>query len=120
MTLRPVRRAVLVFLVLAAPFVCIVTTREPATAPPGHLGILTGPSEPRVTGVLPASPAEVAGLCVGDLVQSIDGVAVGDPHHLRHLVGSRRAGDRIVVRIGRNGEDLSVAVTLGGPGVRPD
>jgi S1-C subfamily serine protease len=119
------RRAVWALVVASAPFAWSVRqapdvevegpARRPSfgAASPGFLGVVTGPAGTDITGVLPSSPAEIAGLRPGDVVAAIDDVAVTGPRHLRSLVGTRRPGDRVRVRITRDGASLEVLVTLG-------
>jgi S1-C subfamily serine protease len=115
---QSVRQAVLVLLVAAAPFVLTVTVREPAlpgpssAMPPGALGILTGPDGVEITGVLPGSPAEIAGLRPGDRILAVGGLVVGDPEGLRRMLLARRAGERIAIRVARHGESVDVAVVM--------
>lgn len=99
----------------------VPATARPATvAPPGFLGIVTGNGAPEVTGVVPASPAQKAGILPGDLLIAINGVTVEEAAQVRELIALRRAGERVLVRL-RRGDDLfEVGVVLQGPpGRRP-
>lgn len=87
-------------------------SRPPQVAPPGMLGILTGPERPEITGVVPASPAQRAGLLAGDRVVTINGIPVDDARQIHELIGVRRAGERVVVRVSRGGELFEVGVVL--------
>lgn len=87
--------------------------------PPAFLGVVTGPTEAVVTGVMPASPAEAAGLRIGDALRSIDGKPVRTAADLQRLLASARVGDRIVIRFTRGDELYETGATLvGAPGAR--
>jgi regulator of sigma E protease len=84
----------------------------PSTLPPGVLGILTGPDDTKITGVLPGSPAEVAGLRAGDRILKIDGIAIENPRQLRDIVSGGDVGRSVVVLVGRRGEPAVLQVVL--------
>ncbi len=58
------------------------------------------------------SPAEQAGLLVGDLVTTINGTAVNSQTTSAALIGQYSAGDRLEIGILRNGTAQTVQVTL--------
>lgn len=91
--------------------------------------------QPAMVGLVSAGSAgELAGLKPGDLIQSVDGVAVTDFEHLRTVLqqqavdgkvdlGIRRDGDELLVsaRPKRETEDGQTVFRLGiGPGTLPD
>ena len=78
----------------------------------GYLGVLTGSTDPLITGVMPGSPAETAGLRPGDFILAIDGRIVGDPRDVQRLVRARRPGEQVVIRINREGRAAEIAVVL--------
>lgn len=80
--------------------------------PHGYLGVLTGPTDLEITGIAPGSPAEAAGLRAGDVLETIDGMAVRDARHLVRSIAARRPGTRVVVRVSRDGGLLDVPVVL--------
>ena len=89
---------------------------------PGWLGVelaARGPTEAGVLvdGVLPSSPAQVAGLESGDVLLSVDGVTVLRPPDVVRIVSSHRAGERVALVFERQGQTRLVAVGLG---ARPD
>jgi putative serine protease PepD len=59
------------------------------------------------------SPADKAGLQVGDLVTAIDGTQVNTPEDFRGNVGTHSPGDTITLEVQRNGQTSEVKVTLG-------
>ena len=71
-----------------------------------------------VVKVVPASPAEKAGLKPGDLIVSVDGKRVDFQNTLGELIAARKVGDVVALSVrssgqGRNGETRDVKVTLG-------
>ena len=63
--------------------------------------------------VLPASPAEKAGLQVGDIILKFNGEAVYDSKTLPPLVGASRVDRPADVELLRDGEKLTVRVNIG-------
>jgi len=66
-----------------------------------------------VTKVVPDSPADAAGLAVGDIIISFDGQDVELSSDLPHLVGSTKAGSKVPVTVFRNGKNKSLKVVVG-------
>lgn len=65
-----------------------------------------------VVEVLPGTPAEAAGLQVGDLIVAIDRTPVDNTHPLPEIIGGYKPGDRVTVRFERAGEEQRVQVRL--------
>lgn len=65
---------------------------------------------PLVRDVSPGMPAAVAGFQPGDVILSIDGARVRDGGEVVSTLQGR-AGDELLVRLRRNGEDVSLRVT---------
>ena len=59
------------------------------------------------------SPAERSGLLVGDVILSLDGIAVNHFNHLQTLIYSRDPGETINLQIMRKNQLHQVAVVLG-------
>ncbi len=84
-----------------------------------RLGVLLGgeddPNE--IVGVTPGSGAEKAGIESGDRLIAIDGQAVdaADPDSLRAPMEGVEAGDSVPVEIERNGERMTLDVTVSSP-----
>ncbi len=64
--------------------------------------------------VVEASPAEKAGLQVGDVAIGIDGQHVDNREALSSLVGSARPGDPVEIEVVRGKQRLKLKVILGG------
>jgi putative serine protease PepD len=66
-----------------------------------------------VAAVTPGGPAADAGLRPGDRILSLGGVTVGDSDDVATAVSRASAGDRMEVRIERDGREQTLAVELG-------
>lgn len=90
-----------------------------AAASAGRTGYLGIGVEPNSNGALTVSdlavnsPAERAGLQVGDQVAAIDGQQITSPQELRSFLQARAPGDSILVAIDRKGERHDISVALG-------
>jgi S1-C subfamily serine protease len=58
-------------------------------------------------------PADRAGVQVGDVIRSVDGVKVPDYNELSTIVERYRPGDRIKIVVERDGASRTLEVTLG-------
>jgi S1-C subfamily serine protease len=81
---------------------------------------LSGPSETPsgdagayVQSIVPGGAAERSGLQVGDLIVSVDGFAVRSFEQLRGIISSYSPGDTVTVEVERDGQPVSIEVTLG-------
>ena len=82
----------------------------------GYLGVRAHQGEGGVVSaavVLPGTAAEVAGLRPGDILVAIDGEPVTSALRLLNLVSSRPAGDRIALRVRRDGAERILVFPLG-------
>lgn len=66
-----------------------------------------------VVHVAPGSPAESAGVLVGDLLSAFDGQAVTSPEALLEALGAGRPGQAATLRFVRAGRVVDVEVTIG-------
>jgi S1-C subfamily serine protease len=82
---------------------------------PGWLGVSVVDTDEgvMVRVVIPASPADVAGLRHGDIIAAVDGAAVESAEGLVELIQAHAAGDAITLTVSWRGEPRDVAVTLG-------
>jgi aminopeptidase N len=65
-----------------------------------------------VSGVLPGSPAEKAGIQAGDRIVSVDGEKVGGLEDYSGILKSRKPGDRILVTVLRAGKTETFEAAL--------
>ncbi len=65
-----------------------------------------------INDVFKGQPASKAGLKVGDVVLSIDGIRTGDVNSLRNTVASITPGKKVPMEIIRNGKKMTLQVTL--------
>ena len=61
-----------------------------------------------VSNVLPASPAEAAGLRLGDVVFDVDGVPVASEKELRIAVVNGGIGNQLELTLMRDGSEITV------------
>jgi S1-C subfamily serine protease len=67
---------------------------------------------PAIAGVEAASPAEAVGLVAGDLIDSIDGVAVEDIEAVAARLAQTSPGQRLELRLRRGGEAKVVSIQV--------
>lgn len=65
-----------------------------------------------VDDILKDSPAEKAGIEPGDVILELDGKPVNSSNDLQSLVAQRRAGDKVNLKIWREGKSITKSVTL--------
>jgi len=70
-------------------------------------------SRPEDVAVVPGSPAEAAGIKENDVLLELDGAKIGEERSLAGLIGRKRAGDAVSIKLYRDGEFKSVAAVLG-------
>ena len=63
-----------------------------------------------IVGVLPNSPAQAAGIRVGDVIRAIEGDPVDTPPDVQAKVEATAIGDTLNLAIHRNGQDQVIAV----------
>jgi S1-C subfamily serine protease len=74
---------------------------------------LRQPSGLLVVGVEPGSPADRAGLMLGDVLVAFAGQAVQDGDDLQGQLGPERVGTEVTLRLLRGGEPRDLGVTVG-------
>ncbi len=74
--------------------------------------IVSGTSS-REPAVVPGSPADKAGLRVGDIVEELDGQKITSQNTLSTLMRKYVPGDKVTVKFHRGDEERTVSVTLG-------
>ncbi|MGB0757014.1 MAG: S1C family serine protease [Patescibacteria group bacterium] len=76
-------------------------------------GALIVPGDaPSELGVIPESPAEIAGLVVGDVITKVDGVFVTEETTLANLIQQYTPGDTVILTIISSGTERDVQLTL--------
>jgi PDZ domain-containing protein len=65
-----------------------------------------------VAGVTPGSPADRAGVGVGDLILGVNGKPVSSPGDVDSALAGLRAGDRVKLQIGRGPVSFTLPATL--------
>lgn len=73
---------------------------------------MTKPSGALVARVLPDSPAQKAGVQVGDVIVEFDGKEVESSGALPPMVGVSKVGAKVPVKVIRNGKPLTLKVTI--------
>jgi C-terminal processing protease CtpA/Prc/RNase P/RNase MRP subunit p29 len=89
---------------------------EQKVPPLPFLGIATkasGPEEVKIETVAPKSPAEAAGIKIGDVLLGLDGQPVRSQDDVLGIISSHKAGEEIEVQLSRGGEKLKLAIKLG-------
>ena len=59
------------------------------------------------------SPADEAGVRTGDAIIAVDGDSVEGPRDLARTISTRAPGEKVMLKIWRDGEEIEVPVTLG-------
>lgn len=62
--------------------------------------------------VVSGSPAAKAGIKGGDIIEAVDGTNIDENHSLTSLLDQHSVGDQVSLKVLRNGNQLSVSVTL--------
>jgi membrane-associated protease RseP (regulator of RpoE activity) len=66
-----------------------------------------------VSEVVAGSPAEIAGLTNGDVILEFDGTKVNNSNHIRQLIESKMAGDKVELKVIRDGASKNLTAVLG-------
>jgi serine protease Do len=72
--------------------------------------------------VIAGSPAEDAGVAIGDIITAVDGTPIDANHRLADVVSQYQPGDRVRITVWRAGDTKRITVTLGenpNDGARP-
>ena len=68
-----------------------------------------------INDIFPDSPADVAGLLIGDVLLSVGGKIITDTDALRYRIATLPLGETAVAKIRRKGKVLEVGIVLEGP-----
>lgn len=82
-----------------------------------YLTALGRPASVSVVNVLPSSPAELAGLQIGDRIVSYSGTRLFDMRELNALILEGRPGESVVIEVERNGLRIPLVVPRGPLGI---
>jgi putative serine protease PepD len=77
------------------------------------LGVSLTAGSATVAEVRAGTPAEKAGLQAGDVIVSVDGKAVGTSIALQTAIDAHKPGDKVELKVKRNGSEKTFTVTLG-------
>jgi 2-alkenal reductase len=83
---------------------------------PVQVGALVGGQDQNgnpTTGVEPGTPAAAAGIKDGDIIVSVNGKAIDEGHPLDATLSQFSPGDKVSVEVLRDGQHLTLEVTLG-------
>jgi membrane-associated protease RseP (regulator of RpoE activity) len=97
-----------------APALPVVPARPgtPATPTPRLPG-MRGVSGAVIGEVVAGSPAEEAGLSVGDVITAVGNTPVDANHRLVDILGQYKPGDQVTLKVRRLGNTVTVKATLG-------
>lgn len=73
-----------------------------------------------INGIAKGSPAEAAGLRIGDVVTAVDGAELADPADLRYRLATRPIGESVTLSVLRKGGAVSLRMPLEAAPDRPD
>lgn len=79
----------------------------------GYLGVAAEPRSLRISTVQPGTPAEKAGLQVGDELLYVGNQKAEDWQDITEQICRTRPGTLVRIKVRRNGEEKAVAVRLG-------
>ena len=71
------------------------------------------PAGALIRGVVDSSPAARAGIKVNDVITRIGGEALGQTNSLARVVRHHQPGDKVDLEVWRNGNNITLSVTLG-------
>jgi S1-C subfamily serine protease len=90
-----------------------VATAEKLPVNDGALVVPGGSGNSSSPAVVPGGPADKAGIKVGDIIAKVNGQAIDGTHPLDATLSEYSPGDTIAVDLLRNGQTVTVQLTLG-------
>jgi S1-C subfamily serine protease len=78
--------------------------------PPRFQNLINGAA---VTNIEPNSPAEKAGLQVGDVITAVDNTKIDANHSLSDLIQTHKPGDQVALAVTRGSQSLTLNIELG-------
>ncbi|MEO0836691.1 MAG: HhoA/HhoB/HtrA family serine endopeptidase [Cyanobacteria bacterium J06642_3] len=79
----------------------------------GEKSQITEKSGVVIVDVVADSPAQKAGLKVGDTIKEIDGQSVSQPEEIQQLVQTTKVGDELPIQLVRDGKRVDIAIQVG-------
>lgn len=73
-----------------------------------------------ITQILPSSPAQQAGLQVGDIVTAVNGSSVKNANEIVNTIGFLRVDSKVTIEVLRNNKPLTISVVLSDPKKRKE
>ena len=89
-----------------------ITFEDPTSALVREFKFAAAPTTPIITKVEPGSPADLAGLKVGDVITDVAGTPVRDTPHLRTRLGLLWVGDTAELTVMHNGKPAVIRATI--------
>lgn len=74
---------------------------------------LRGEKGALISDVVPGGPAEKAGFKRGDVILELNGKTVKDYHELPRMVASMPVGDKVTLKVLRDGKEMMIPATVG-------
>ena len=78
-----------------------------------HGALIYSPSGQQGLAVLTGSPADLAGIKLGDIILSVNGEEVNPDQNLAQLISKYKPGDKIELKVMRDSKEMLVQVILG-------
>jgi S1-C subfamily serine protease len=66
-----------------------------------------------VVEIVPESPAQKSGILPGDIIQKVEGEEIGDPTKIAEIVRNRKVGEKLHIRLLRDGQVKVIQITIG-------
>src|SRR5207244_8688055 len=79
----------------------------------GYLGVQCDGNTCKITAVTPGSPAEKAGLQVGDVIVRFDENDVKNWNDLGDRIFGKKAGQEVAIEVRRGSEEVTLRVKIG-------
>ncbi len=77
-----------------------------------HGALVYSPSAQQGLAVIAGSPADLAGIKIGDVILSVDGNEINPDQNLAYLVSQHKPGDEVELKIVRDGKEMMIKVVL--------
>lgn len=80
--------------------------------PVNYGALISRGASPRDPAIVPGSPAETAGLKENDIILEVDGKKLGKERSLATALGAFTAGDKVQLKVLRDGKEQTIELTL--------